>query len=348
VIVLFIVIGLSLLILGHEAGHFFTAKRLGMKVDEFGFGFPPRIFARRKDGTEYSFNWLPFGGFVKIAGENDRISGDMTKLAALPEEERRRMFFFQAPWRRAVVTAAGVLVNFLVGWILISSVLMVGTPRSLVVGDVQENSPAEAAGIKPGDIVRNYAEAKPFMEFVNENRGKLIRIEVRRGEEDFAFNIVPRSEPVPGEGALGVLLAEAGDEKRGFFSALFEGLRRTALLSWWTLLTFGELVRNLFLEGSLLAGVVGPVGIFSVAQETGKLGMIYLVQLIAIISVNLAVVNLIPLPALDGGRLLLILIEKIKGSPISVKVEAWLNGAGFVFLIFLMILITIRDVARWF
>ncbi|RJQ28362.1 hypothetical protein C4571_03870 [Candidatus Parcubacteria bacterium] len=347
-IALIVIVGLSLLILGHEAGHFFAAKKLGLKVDEFGFGFPPRMAAWRRGETEYSFNWLPFGGFVKIAGENDRLNGEIEKLALLPEEEKRRLFLFRPAWQRAAVTVAGVLVNFVIGWILLSFILMVGTPRALVVGSVEKGSPAEAAGIAAGDVIKNYLEADAFIKFVDENRGGVVRLEVKRGGEEFVIEAFPRLAPPKGEGALGVVLAEAGEEKRGIFTALFEGLRRAALLSLWTFVAFYEVVKNLVLHGTLIAGVVGPVGIFSVAQQTGQLGLIYLVQLVSLISLNLAVINLIPFPALDGGRLLLIAIEKVKGSPVSLKTEAWINGAGFIFLIFLMVVITIRDVSRWF
>ena len=344
---LFVIVGLSILILSHEAGHFFAAKRLGLKVDEFGFGFPPRMFAWKKGETEYSFNWLPFGGFVKIAGENDRIQEGIEKLVSLPEEEKKRLFVFRPAWQRTIVTIAGVFVNFVIGWILIASILMIGTPQAVVVSEVQKGSPAEVWGIESGDVIKNYLRSSDFISFVGENRGKEIEISLQRGKEVITIKVTPRIATTPGEGALGVLLAEAGEAQHGFFPALWEGLKRTGLIFWATILTFYELVKNLLIHGSLLGGVVGPVGIFGVAQQTGELGFIYLVQLISLISINLAAINLIPFPALDGGRLFLIIIEKMKGSPISLKTEAWVNGVGFVFLIFLMIIITIRDVSRW-
>jgi len=347
-IIILVILGLSLLILGHEAGHFFVAKYLKLKVDEFGFGFPPRIFAKKIGETEYSLNWLLFGGFVKIAGENDRMSGGLDKLQELPAEEKQKLFVFRSAWQRALVTVAGVVVNFFIGWVLISFVLVVGTPRALVVSNVEKDSPAAVAGIRTGDVIKNYYEAQKFIRYIDVNRGNTVQLEIRRGKDNFAFTVVPRKTTSPNQGAIGVFLAEAGEEKQPFFSALFGGLKRALMLSGWTLVAFYELIKNLILHGSLLAGVVGPVGIFSVAQETGQLGLIYLVQLVSLISLNLAVINLIPFPALDGGRLLLIAIEKVKGSPISLKAEAWVNGIGFLFLIFLMVVITIRDVARWF
>ncbi|MBI4086001.1 MAG: site-2 protease family protein [Candidatus Liptonbacteria bacterium] len=347
-IFIFVIIGLAVLILGHEAGHFWVAKAFGLKIDEFGFGFPPRLFARKKGEVEYSFNWLPFGGFVKIAGEEDSASGEFVKLESLPSSEKNRYFFFQPAWKRFLVIAAGVAVNFLIGWLLISFVFMAGSAPLLVVGGIQNNSPAEKAGIMAGDIIKNYTAAKGFIDFVNQRRGQPIIIEIRRGSENLNFNVVPRTDIAPNEGALGVLLSESGVERLGVLKSFAEGFKQAVYASGAIFFTFYALMKNLLLHGSLLTGVVGPIGIFSVAQETGKIGMVYLVQLIGLISINLAVINLIPFPALDGGRLFLILAEKIKGSPIPFKFQAWANRFGFVLLLVLMAFVTIRDIAQWF
>ena len=346
---LIVIIGLAILILGHEAGHFFVAKLFGMKIDEFGFGFPPRIFARRKGETEYSFNWLPFGGFVKISGENDRMFGDMARLEALPVNEKKRMFFFQAPWRRAVVIVAGVAVNFLIGWLLISGTYMVGTAPALLISGVQPGSPAERAGIMPGDTVQNYVQAEPFTQFVSGHRGEPIEIELIRGSEKLTIVATPRTTTQPNQGALGVLLTEdPGIPRLSLWGALQAGWREAVLICELVLYSFGQLVKNLVLQGSLLEGVVGPVGLFGGAAGAREIGLIYLIKLIALISLNLAVINLLPFPALDGGRFLFILIEKTKGSPVPRTIEAWVNAAGFAFLILLMVLLTARDISGWF
>lgn len=370
-IALIVIIGLSLLILGHEAGHFFVAKLFKLKVNEFGFGFPPRIFAWRsrrliKDGetlrqgfdselsrtaqgeTEYSFNWLPFGGFVKIAGENGELGSDEAIRGPVNDTDKRRFFFAQPAWKKSLIILAGVTVNFLIGWFLISVILMVGVPKALIISDVQLNSPASHVGIQTGDIIKNYTLAENFTKFINDHRGQSVDVEIKRGEQDLTLSVVPRMQTNPGEGAIGVVLVEGGEEKIGFFPAVWEGLKRAIFISWLTVFSFYQLFKTLFFQGSLLPGVVGPVGIFSVASETGKIGLIYLVQLISLISLNLAIVNLIPFPALDGGRFLMILIEKIKGSPISRKIESAVNVAGFVFLIFLMVVLTARDVGNLF
>ncbi|MDO8536803.1 MAG: M50 family metallopeptidase [bacterium] len=338
--------GLSVLILGHEAGHFFVAKLFGLKIDEFGFGFPPRVFAKKKGETEYSLNWLPFGGFVRIAGENDGMAEE--RFEGLNEEEKKRIFAFQPAWKRSLIILAGVAINFLIGWFLVSLVLMIGTAKALVINDVQKNSPAEQVGILSGDVVKNFTDASSFIQFINSHRGEEIGLEITRGGENLVFAVVPRVEVPPGQGAVGVALTEAGEERLGFLSAVWAGLERSVIIAGLTFQAFYDLVKNLILHASLLPGVVGPVGIFSIAQETGRIGLIYLVQLIAIISLNLAVINLIPFPALDGGRFFMILLEKMKGSPISRKTEVFVNTVGFVFLILLMALLTVRDVSNWF
>jgi regulator of sigma E protease len=156
--------------------------------------------------------------------------------------------------------------------------------------------------------------------------------------------VTPRMNVGPNEGPIGVALSEGGTAREPFFQALWDGLRTSFILAGMIFQTLWQLIKNLFVHASLLTGVVGPVGIFGVAEETGSIGAIYLVQLLGIISLNLAVVNLIPFPALDGGRFLMIIIEKIKGSPMPEKVEAWINGLGFAFLLLLMILLTVRDI----
>ena len=346
-IAIIVIAGLAILILGHEAGHFFVAKLFGMKVDEFGFGFPPRIKAIKKGETEYSLNWLPFGGFVKISGEEEQITNP-EKLQSLPPEEKKRYFLFQPAWKRFLVIASGVLVNFIIGWLAISFVLMVGAPPLIVVNGIQPGSPAEKAGIATGDIIKNYSASGDFKNFIDENRGRQTTFEIIRGGKDLKFTAVPRVSTGPNEGALGVEFSQAGIERQKFFPALVSGFKESILISRATISAFYELFKNLIVHGSLMAGVVGPVGIFVVAEQTGQIGLVYLLQLIGLISLNLAVLNLIPFPALDGGRLFLIILEKVKGSPVSIKTQSLINGVGFVLLLFLMAIITVRDVVNLF
>ncbi len=353
-IVIIVIIGLSLLILGHEAGHFFAAKLFGLKVDEFGFGFPPRITAWRPKGgeTEYSLNWLPFGGFVRIAGERGEFEGispeagtsDATTAPEPTEEEVKRLFYRQAPWKKSIIVLAGVFMNFILGWLLIAAVLMVGVPQALVIAGTQPGSPAAAVGIQAGDIVNGYTDSQSFIGYIDAHKGQPITVSVTRNNKTMDFTVTPRTNPGPDQGALGVELEQGGARREPFFTAIWHGLEEAALVSWLTVQAFGNLIVQAFTRASLPAGVVGPVGIFGIAEETGKIGLAYLLQFLGIISLNLMVVNCIPFPALDGGRFLVILVEKVRGAALPYKAEAWVNSIGFALLLALMVALTVRDI----
>jgi regulator of sigma E protease len=346
-IVVIVIIGLSLLILGHEAGHFFAAKLFGLKVDEFGFGFPPRIFAIKRGETEYSFNWLPFGGFVKISGER----GEFALADQNPESkdtDQKKLFFAQPTWKKSIILLAGVIINFIFGWLLISAAFMIGTPQALVIGGVEAGSPAQQVGIEAGDVVKGFTDSQSFINFIDAHRGQPTEIAITRNDKEIDFTVTPRTITAPNEGAVGVDLADAGSPRESPLPALWDGLQSAVSLLGLTVVAFYDLIKNLLVHASLLPGVVGPVGIFGVAEETGHIGLVYLLQFLGVISINLAVVNCIPFPALDGGRFLMTIIEKIKGSAIPDKVEGWVNGLGFAFLLLLMVLLTIRDVRGLF
>jgi regulator of sigma E protease len=346
-IILIVIIGLSLLILGHEAGHFFAAKAFGLKIDEFGFGFPPRITAWKRGDTEYSLNWLPFGGFVKIGGEHgefEMFDGDGSPKKEAVDDSK--MLYAQPAWKKSVIMLAGVFMNFILGWIFLSIVLMVGAPQALVIAGIEPGSPAAQAGIMANDIVKGYTSAQSFIDFIDSHEGTPVQVAVVRNDKEIDFTVTPRTNVTPNEGALGVELQETGEPREGFFASARDGFLDAGILLWITAQAFGQLIAQLFVHASLLPGVVGPVGIFGLAEETGKIGLVYLLQLLGIISLNLTIVNLIPFPALDGGRFVMAIIEKIKGSPLSPKIEGWINGIGFAFLLTLMVLLTVRDVGN--
>lgn len=353
-IAIIVIAGLSLLILGHEAGHFFAAKMFGLKVDEFGFGFPPRMFAKKIGETEYSLNWLPFGGFVKIGGERGELAliedelpvpaAPVTAAAAAEPEDPKRLFYAQPAWKKAVIVLAGVFTNFILGWFFITIVLTIGVPQTVVVAGVEAGSPAAAVGIRSGDVLKGYADTQSFIDFVNAHRGTPITVSVLRNNQQIDYTVTPRTMTAPNEGAVGIALDQGGAAGENVFAAARDGLMDAGILSWLTLKAFGDLIRQIFVHASIPSDVVGPVGIFGIAEETGRIGLAYLLQFIGIISINLMVVNCIPFPALDGGRFLMVLIEKVKGSPLSYKIEAWVNGIGFSLLLLLMIVLTVRDI----
>jgi regulator of sigma E protease len=356
-IIILVIIGLSLLILGHEAGHFFAAKLFGLKVDEFGIGFPPRIMAKKFGETEYSINWLPFGGFVRISGERgefedispeknaaDAVAGSEVQ-SSLSDTDKARLFYNQPAWKKSIIMLAGVFMNFILGWLLIAAVFIIGVPQTLVISGTQAGSPAAAVGIQAGDVVKGYTDAQSFINYIDANKGQQVTVTVIRNDKDINYTMTPRVNAPADQGALGVALEEGGAARENFFKAIWDGLQDAAIISWLTLQAFYELLKQIFVHASIPADVVGPVGIFGIAEETGHIGLTYLLQFLGIISINLMIVNCIPFPALDGGRFLVVLIEKIKGSALPYKVEAWVNGVGFALLLLLMVVLTVRDIS---
>lgn len=336
--ILFVIIGLSFLIIIHEAGHFLTAKRLGLLVEEFGFGLPPRFWSKKIGETVYSFNYLPFGGFVRIFGENrsEKLESD--------RDLSKRAFFAQPVWKRAVIITAGVLMNFLLGWFLVSVVFMIGIPQRLLVSEIKDNSIASAAGIKGGDQILNFSAVPEFVKFIEENKGKEILLNLERNGENLEIKVTPRLEMPEGEGNLGIYLVESGLPKLGFFQSFWEGLKTALGMSAAIFLGLIDLVIGIFTDFRILGKFVGPVGIINMAIGTAKMGAVYFIQLLSVISLNLAVFNLIPIPALDGGKLLFLIVEKLRGRGLKTETEMAANGVSFAFLILLILAITLKDI----
>ncbi|PIR89207.1 MAG: RIP metalloprotease RseP [Candidatus Harrisonbacteria bacterium CG10_big_fil_rev_8_21_14_0_10_40_38] len=338
--ILLFIIGLSGLIIVHEFGHFIAAKKSGLLVEEFGFGFPPRLFSKKIGETVYSFNLLPLGGFVRIHGEKkDEENPESLEL-------QKRSFWFLPVWKRSLIVTAGVIMNFLVGWIIISSIFMVGIPEVVVVTNVVPNTPAESAGIKPGDHIVGFSTTQSFIDFVSSSAGNPVAFEVLRGSEKIEINTTPRLNPPEGEGSLGIMLAEGGIPKHSFFSAIGQGFTASLKLLGSIFAALFGLIAGIFTGTAGLDQFVGPVGIFQIASQSAQFGIVYLLQLVGLISLNLVALNILPLPALDGGRLVFLIFEKIKGSPLPQKFEIWANALGFILLLLLMIVITIKDVIR--
>lgn len=341
-IIFLIIISLSVLILIHELGHFSAAKMFKVPVSEFGIGFPPRLFSKKLGETVYSINALPFGGFVKIEGEDGENSGE------------EKSFLNIAAWKKAVILSAGVVMNIILGWIVLSSIFFIGTPQYLAIDKISPGSPAEVAGLFEGDVImgarfgqeklEEAITADGFVEFVSSAGEEPITLSLKRGGKDLEIVLSGRESPPPGEGSLGVAIASIGFGKMSFFEAVKEGLLFTIFTLKMVVVALFQLVTGLFVDPKIIEDVAGPIGIFAIASQAGELGLVFLFQLMAFISINLAVINLIPFPALDGGRLLFLAIEKVKGSAISFKTQSIFNIIGFAILIMLMIAVTIKDV----
>lgn len=327
--IIFVIIGLSLIIIIHELGHFLVARFFNLYIEEFGIGFPPRVAGRFFGETLYSLNLIPLGGFVKIYGEN---------LQSLSQDRHpSRSFAHQKAWKRALIIVAGVVMNFIFGWLLISAVLFIGSPSVIFIDQVAQDSPAASVGLEAGDIVLGYENAAKFVDHINANKGREIVIAVRRDSQDLTLRLTPRLNPPAGQGALGIAFHDAGLPKHDFFSAIGQGFSASIRI---VAAVFIGLYQAIFTPDQIL----GPVGIFGVAINTGQQGLIFLFQFLGLISLNLVVLNILPIPALDGGRLLFIIIEKIRGQRFSPKFEMRANAIGFAALLALILLITIKDV----
>lgn len=355
-LIIFFVI-LSALIIVHELGHFLVAKYYGIRVDEFGLGYPPRalkLFSWRK--TAFTLNWLPFGGFVKIFGENPN------------EENSKSGDSFQSKNRgiQAAVLVAGVVGNFFFAWLLISLGFMSGLPSpsglSLSLEDshtvitvVLPDSPAAKAGLKSGDAIismsrgGSQAELSPeaLSEFIAASRGP-IELSIKRGKSLFTKTVTPSDSIIAGRLALGISMETVGIVDLPAHRAFWEGLKVTGSLMVMTAKAIINLLSQAVLGRADLTAVTGPVGIVGMVGDMRELGWSYLITFTALLSINLSIINLMPFPALDGGRLLFVGIEAITRRPIPPRFFNALNTAGFALLIFLMILITLHDVRNIF
>lgn len=360
-IIIFIII-LGVLILVHEFGHFIVAVKSGIKVSEFGIGFPPKI-ARlfRWKETDFTLNAIPFGGFVKIFGENpeeESISGP----------ESARSFVNKPRWIQALVLVAGVSFNIIFAWILISLGFMSGLPTpvdyggpgvvenpKVVITTVSADSPAHMSGLKSGDAIKSVSSRGVALdtltpdtvsEFIKTQ--EKIDVVYTRGKDEFQTTVTPVDGIVEGRKAVGISMDLIGILRLPVHQAFWEGAKTTGSLLVAVTVGLANFLFDTVTGHGDFSQVTGPVGIVGMVGDVSHLGFIYLLSFTAFISLNLAVINLIPFPALDGGRLLFVLIEAITRRPISPKVANSLNGVGFVLLILLMLVVTVNDVVKLF
>ncbi|MCS6845645.1 MAG: site-2 protease family protein [Caldilineales bacterium] len=350
---------LGFLIFVHELGHFLAARWMGVRVREFGFGYPPRMLKLfERNGVEYTLNWLPLGGFVKMVGEQDDFDGPGS-LAAAP------------PLRRAVVLAAGSFMNIVTAVVLFAVLLaVVGVPRLTVdpaglrvqIEAVAPDSPAAAAGLQVGDVFLTIDGVEVFgpenvSNAIRAGAGRPVVIVVERAGQPLTVSVVPRlpAEIPPGQGAIGVRIAAVippdavTRERMGVGQALVAGVTYTVRFIGLMIEGLSGLLRGLIGQQAAMpeGGVGGPVAIARITAEVARQGWADLIELTAILSLNLAVINLLPIPALDGGRLFFVLVEGIRRKRIPPEKEALVHLAGFALLLGLMALITVVDVQNW-
>lgn len=369
-ILLFIII-LGLLVFVHELGHFLAARYFGVKAEEFGFGFPPRMFGvvyddakkryryvRGKEDvqsphTVYSLNWLPLGGFVRIKGEDGN-------------ENDPDSFMAQKAWKRVTMLVAGVVMNFITAVILFGIVFSLGVRQpidasmatnysdtQIQILQVIRDSSAQAIGLEPGDRIMTI-NSEPVVgiedvkEKLNDARGENIVFTIERLGEKKTLGGEFQALNAEEETKFGIAYSHTATVKHSPLEATKEGFFTTWNVTIAILAAFGTLIGGLFSD-SQVSGVdlTGPVGIVYITKQMSELGLVYILQFAALLSVNLAIINILPIPALDGGRILFVLIEKIKRSPVRRSTEGMIHQIGFLLLIFLMVFITTRDILKF-
>lgn len=412
-IIVFIII-LGILVLIHELGHFIVAKKQGIMVEEFGFGYPPRLFAIKKGETLYSINLIPIGGFVKLHGEEYEES-DKEKLFI-----KERAFSYKKPWQKLLVVVAGAVGNFILGWVLISFLFIQGIPAptdKVIVEQVQKNSPAAEAGFLQGDMIikindqitvspvnkkhtvlkgenlwfiseKYYKTGEKVSEITKINKiknpniiyidqvidipniiqkkqkeyfikstdnlidltkklsGKKITITIIRNGNEKNIIITPRKDPPSGQGPLGITITNFVEKKYPWYQAPFYGLIEAFNI---TRMIVVELIKTLLLLLSFkkpTVDITGPIGIARFTGQVIKFGSNAIMELVALLSLNLAVVNLLPFPALDGGHLVLNLYEWITRRRVNKTFEKYLNFVGFLLLLTVAVLISINDIIK--
>lgn len=387
-VIIFILV-LGLLVFVHEFGHFVAARKSGMKVHEFGFGFPPRAFGVYKDpksgkfvfvkgrskqsglketivgeevgdeypATLYSFNWLPLGGFVKIKGENGEVANE-------PDS-----FGFHKAWKRIVVLIAGVTMNIVLAAVLFAVGFMVGLPTDIsegiddkailvdgpqvLVQTVEKDSPADQAGIQFGDVIISINDVamergEQVSNFILESKATELSVGIKRGEEELLLAMTPTIIDETNDVKIGVALVDAAIIKYPWYISLYKGVWAALISVVNIALAFYFVIKSLILGQGLVVDVAGPVGIAVIVGQSARLGINYLLNVTAMISVTLAVINILPIPALDGGRILFILVEKIIRRPVPMKYEQLAHTIGFIVLMGLIILVTGRDIVGLF
>lgn len=359
-IILFFVV-LFVLILVHEWGHFIVAKKTGMRVDEFGIGFPPKLFGVKRGETEYTFNALPIGGFVKIWGEN------YEDASAEQSPDTGRGFSSRPKWAQALVLIAGVTMNVIFAWLLFAGTYMIGVPTAVPASEAGENAElfigmtleeSPAGMLQPGTVItsarsegQTLSAPNPdsFTEFIQSTAPAPLFVAYEYGDETGEVELQPVQgllEDDPERYAIGASLTMVENESMPVHTALWQGLVSTWDGLGAIVTGLSGLIAQSFSGDADFSQVAGPVGIVGMVGDAAAFGITALMTFTAIISLNLAVINLLPVPALDGGRLVFVAIEAVTGKPIPPEWAGRVNLIGFALLMTLMILVTYNDIVR--
>ncbi len=343
---------LTILVLVHEFGHFIIAKKMGVKVEEFGIGLPPRLFGIKKGETLYSVNLLPLGGFVKLYGE---------EYSELRKGNKNKTFVNKKPWQKTLIVLGGVIGNFLLGWFIFSYLVTQGIPVSInkvIVEKVTKNSPADIAGLKEKDTILSLIPQNPqipsipltspnsLITLTQKYAGQKIILLVQRNNQQLTINLTPRKNPPKGEGPLGIAITSFIEKKYPWYTAPYYGLVEAFNITYKIATELGKLILGLITFQKPHVDVAGPVGIANLAGQAIRFGGNVFLQFLALLSLNLAIINILPFPALDGGRLVFVLYEGITKKKPNKNIEKYTNLIGFIILLSLVALITVNDIIK--
>lgn len=367
------VIVLGLLVFVHELGHFLTAKKSGVRVEEFGFGLPPRIFGVYKDGksntwrkigmkmhiaptTIYSLNWIPLGGFVKIKGEQGENAHDTDS------------FGNKSISKRILIISAGVIMNILLAIFLFFIGYMIGMPKEIdstinsrfakikneeiIITAVFDGLPAKKDGIMPGDAIQNidnntFSTIEKIQEYMQSKKDSAINVQIKRMNQTITFTLTPEIIQETKKVGIGVGLTSIGTVSYPWYIAIFESVKTTMYFVKEILIAFYNLIKNLIITRHVSVELSGPVGIAVMTGEVTRLGFIYILQFAALLSINLAIINFMPFPALDGGRVLFLIIEKLRGKAANARIESLIHSIGLYVLLLLVVVVTYKDILRF-
>lgn len=356
-IVFFII--LSILVFIHEFGHFLAARFFGVGVEEFGFGLPPRALGKKIKGTIYSINYLPIGGFVRLTGEEEESGGSRYRVWKSGESKiinRGDKIYFWARTKkeRAVILIAGVFMNFILAVGITTYLLTQGVPEpsgKVHVERIQEGSPAQQAELEVGDIIisiegQSVSTPKQLIEKTKEHLGtKVLLVVIRDGNEQ-AVDVLARKDPPQGQGAIGIAISDLETKYYSVDQAPIEAVRINLWRGSEMLKGIGVLLWRVVTLQPVRDDVAGPIGIAAVTGEAVRFGWKAVLEFMSILSLNLAVINILPIPALDGGRLAFLFAEKLLGRKFRPAFEQKTHQFGMIILIFLILLISINDILR--
>ena len=355
-IVVFLVV-FSVVVLAHEMGHYYFAVRAGVKVEEFGFGLPPRIWGRQKGDTLYSINAIPFGGFVRLYGEDDSFGKDP------------KAFISKTPGQKFGIVVGGVLMNFILGLVVMMVGFWLGMPpmvtaadqyvsdtsrieSRVLVGATVQDSIAAKAGLMAGDYILasgqdTFSSPLEFKDFVQQHANKSIPLLISRGKEQLTVTVVPK-KGTNGDFEIGVYLDQNVEKVHYiWWQVPWLALQETWRIILVVIVSIANLVYRIFTTASLPAELAGPVGIATITATVVKLGWLKVLQFVIFLSINLGVLNLVPFPGLDGGRLVFVLTEFVRrGKRVPAHIEGAINTIGFVLLMLLIAVVTYKDILK--